>query len=298
MTTTDIFTKFLRLYPEFQDKVRDYAPLEGNSILIDLHNGDSFEFIFDDDGHYSLNLYANPYKPRRSTKPRLLRVIAVIIIIALLSFIGCGVSMVIDSYADNDIYIESTEEPTTEEPPETTREPMFVPIEPLTTEAPTEPTTEHVEPKPTETEPVEVPSEPVEAPETTGNISEISEDDVELLAIAIYQEVGSDVCCDDCRRRVADIILNRVESEYFPNTIYGVLTQKSQYGVFYWTGVVWPERASYSGEAHAVERARRIAREVLEGQHSELYGKGYIWQAGFVQGVDGFWHCGVYYGRN
>lgn len=291
MTTTDIFTKFLRLYPEFQDKVRDYAPLEGNSILIDLHNGDSFEFIFDDDGHYSLNLYANPYKPRRSTRPRLLRVIAVIIIIALLSFIGWGVSMVIDSYADNDIYIESTEEPTTEEPPETTREPVLVPIEPLTTEAPTEPTTEHVEPKPTETE-------PVEAPETTGNISEISEDDVELLAIVIYQEAGADACCDDCRRRICDIVLNRVESEHFPNTIYEVLTQRSQYGVFYWTGVVWPERASYSGEAHAVERARRIAREVLEGNHSDLYGKGYIWQAGFVQGTSGFWHCGIYFGKN
>lgn len=315
MTTIDIFTKFLRLYPEFQDKVRDYADLESNSILINLNDGDAFEFIFDDNDHYNLALYANPYKPRKSRKPCLLRFISMIIVIALLGLIGWGLYVGAKSYTGNDIFIETTEEPTTEEIPETTRKPILVPIEPVTTEPTTEPPTEpEAEPTtkpvlvpsetipttepPTEPNPTEAPLEPVETPETTENNSNINEDDVELLAIAIYQEVGSDACCDDCRRRVADVILNRVESEYFPNTIYEVLTQRSQYGVFYWTGVVWPERASYSGEAHAVERARRIAREVLEGNHSELYGKGYIWQAGFVQGTSGFWHCGIYFGRN
>lgn len=35
----------------------------------------------------------------------------------------------------------------------------------------------------------------------------------------------------------------------------------------------------------------------LNGQHSDVYGNGYIWQAGFVQGSNGFWHCGHFYGR-
>ena len=143
----------------------------------------------------------------------------------------------------------------------------------------------------------DMPSEPVEAPETKETESGISEDDVELLACVIYQEAGSDAVCDDCRRRVADVVLNRVESEYFPNTIYEVLMQPSQYGAYSMTGIVWPERASYETEAHAVERARRIAREVLSGQHSELYGDGYIWQAGFEQGSQGFWDCGMYFGK-
>ena len=143
----------------------------------------------------------------------------------------------------------------------------------------------------------DMPSEPVEAPETNETESGISEDDVELLACVIYQEAGSDAVCDDCRRRVADVVLNRVESEYFPNTIYEVLMQPSQYGAYSMTGIVWPERASYETEAHAVERARRIAREVLSGQHSELYGNGYIWQAGFEQGSQGFWDCGMYFGK-
>ena len=125
----------------------------------------------------------------------------------------------------------------------------------------------------------------------------IDERDVELLAMVIYQEVGSDAICDDCRRRVADVVLNRVESDLFPNTIEGVLTQSGQYGNYSSTGVCWPSRASYDSEAHAVERARRIAREVLEGNHSELYGNDYLFQAGFCQGSEGFWCCGVYYGK-
>lgn len=149
-----------------------------------------------------------------------------------------------------------------------------------------------------ETEPLETPSEAVEAPETEETEIEIDEHDVELLACVIYQEAGSDSICDDCRRRVADVVLNRVEDDRFPDTIEKVLTKKGQYGRYYYTGVVWPKRASYAVEANAVERARRIAREVLEGEHSEIYGEGYVWQATFKQGKSGFWCCGTYFGRS
>lgn len=139
----------------------------------------------------------------------------------------------------------------------------------------------------------EVIEEPVE-PEIV-----IDPEERELLACVIYQEAGSDACCDDCRRRVADVVLNRVESDRFPyaNTIHEVLTAKRQYGRFYWTGVVWPDRASNPGEKHAVERAYRIAEEVLSGQHSELYGQGYVWQAEFKQGKDIVCCCDIYFGR-
>lgn len=149
-----------------------------------------------------------------------------------------------------------------------------------------------------ETEPLETPSEAVEATETEETEIEIDEHDVELLACVIYQETGSDSICDDCRRRVADVVLNRVEDDRFPDTIEKVLTKKGQYGRYYYTGVVWPKRASYAVEANAVERARRIAREVLEGEHSEIYGEGYVWQATFKQGKSGFWCCGTYFGRS
>ena len=118
-----------------------------------------------------------------------------------------------------------------------------------------------------------------------------------MLACVIYQEAGGNGSCDDCRRYVADIVLNRVEHPKFPNTIEKVLTAPRQYGSFHYTGVKWAERSKYDVEKEAVERAYRIAEEVLSGQHSKLYGEGYIWQAGFVQGTEGFWCCGHWYGR-
>lgn len=35
-----------------------------------------------------------------------------------------------------------------------------------------------------------------------------TEEEVEMLACAIYQEAGGDACCDLCRHRVGDVILN------------------------------------------------------------------------------------------
>ena len=164
----------------------------------------------------------------------------------------------------------------------------------IVTEPITEPTVETV----TDTNNIEEPSsEALEAPETTETVFDVDQDDLEMLACVIYQEAGGDACCDDCRRRVADVVLNRVDSEYFPDTMYEVLTAKSQYGRFHWTGIVWPEHASYNSEAHAVERAYRIAEEVLTGQHSELYGGGWIWQAEFRQGSEQLYCCGIYFGR-
>lgn len=144
--------------------------------------------------------------------------------------------------------------------------------------------------------------EPVIAPVVIEEVEEteapiIDPEYKELLACVIYQEAGGDAYCDECRRRVADVVLNRVEDSRFPDSIYEVLTAKNQYGRFYWTDVVWPQRAFNENEKDAVERAYRIAEEVLSGQHSDLYGNGYIWQAEFKQGKDIIYHCGHYFGR-
>lgn len=94
---------------------------------------------------------------------------------------------------------------------------------------------------------------------------EYTEEEVEILAIIIYQEAGGDACSDDTRRHVGTVFMNRVESDDFPDTIYEVATQKGQYGRLYWTGIQWPERSSNPGEAHAVQRAWDTAREILGG---------------------------------
>ena len=170
-----------------------------------------------------------------------------------------------------------------------------------------EPELKIVEPETDISEEVEVEEVAEEPAEEIGVAAEelveeeivVDPEDLELLACVIYQEAGADYCCDDCRRRVADVVLNRVEDDRFPDNIQDVLTQKRQYGRYYWTGVVWPERAQNDCEKHAVERAYRIAEEVLKGEHSELYGEGYIWQAEFKQGTGVVYcdQCKIYFGK-
>lgn len=152
-------------------------------------------------------------------------------------------------------------------------------------------------PSPTpEPTPDPTPEPTPELPEETEE-PEPSEEDVELLACVIYSEAGGDECSDECRIDVGDVVLNRRDDPRFPDTILGVLTAPRQYGRFAVTGVVWPERASKPEEAHAVERAYEIARKLLSGEHGPLYGQGYVWQAEFEQGTDGFWLDGTYFGR-
>ena len=125
-------------------------------------------------------------------------------------------------------------------------------------------------------------------------------EDVERLACVIYQEAGGDTCCDLCRKRVADVVLNRVKDPRFKGTtIEEILTDGDpapQWGLYSVTGVVWPEKASYPEEAEAVQRAWGTAFDVLEGNHSDLT-EDYIWCAEFPQGTDIIECCGIYFGK-
>lgn len=120
-------------------------------------------------------------------------------------------------------------------------------------------------------------------------------EDLELLALVIYQEAGSDTCNDDTRLKVGTVVLNRVADDRFPNTIREVVTQPAQYGRLYWTGAVWPERVNDPSEAAAVLRAYDCAERLLQGERH--LPEGAVWQAEFIQGVevvahqDGFYFC-------
>ena len=125
----------------------------------------------------------------------------------------------------------------------------------------------------------------------------LNENDVEYLACVIYQEAGGDNVCDLCRRRVADVVLNRVnDARYTGSSIHDILIEPHQWGLFYKTGIVWPESAKLDSEANAVERARHIAEDVLLGHHSDLTSD-YIWCAEFPQGTDIIECCGIYFGK-
>lgn len=122
-----------------------------------------------------------------------------------------------------------------------------------------------------------------------------TDEELEILAVIIYQEAGGDACSDDTRRKVGSVFINRVNSPLFPDTFIEVATAKRQYGTLYLTGIKWPDRASKQQEADAVERAYTIAKELLI--HGSVLPDDVIWQAEFEQGdgiyayQDGIYFC-------
>lgn len=124
-----------------------------------------------------------------------------------------------------------------------------------------------------------------------------TDEELELLALVIYQEAGGDACSDECRQMVGEVALNRVASSRYPDTLAEVLTQPYQYGRLAWTGLVWPARADLPQEARAVARAYETAEALLAGTVERLLPEDAIYQAEFPQGaetlaeIDGFYFC-------
>lgn len=147
-------------------------------------------------------------------------------------------------------------------------------------------------------EPTEIPEEtpvPVET-EAQPELPEYSEQELEMLAMVIYQEAGGNACSNECRQMVGEVVLNRVADPRFPDTIYEVLSQPYQYGRLAWR-FDWPERAQNPGEAHAVLRAYDIAAALLTDSVERLLPEDTVFQAEFEQGtetvafVNGLYFC-------
>lgn len=65
--------------------------------------------------------------------------------------------------------------------------------------------------------------------------TDISNDDIELIALVTMAEAEGE--CEEGKRLVIDTILNRVDSISFPNTVYEVVYQPSQFSSM-WNGRV------------------------------------------------------------
>lgn len=63
----------------------------------------------------------------------------------------------------------------------------------------------------------------------------ISNDDIELIALVTMAEAEGE--CEEGKRLVIDTILNRVDSDSFPDTVYKVVYQQSQFSSM-WNGRV------------------------------------------------------------
>lgn len=102
-----------------------------------------------------------------------------------------------------------------------------------------------------------------------------SDEDLKLLAKLVFCEAGSDEISDEHQQLVAQVVINRVRDDRFPNTISEVIYQKGQYacvGNERWNSEEIPERC-YSN-----------ALKALNGEVQAP--KNLIFQANFEQGTE------------
>lgn len=68
-----------------------------------------------------------------------------------------------------------------------------------------------------------------EIEEITEPEKEVDEKEVELLARLIYAECGATYCTTEMRELTGAVVINRINSKYFPGTLEEVVYQKGQY---------------------------------------------------------------------
>ena len=102
-----------------------------------------------------------------------------------------------------------------------------------------------------------------------------TEDDLHMLAAVIYYEAGSDECTDRHQQLVGQVVVNRMYSTEFPNTIYDVIAQPMQYSSYNMV-------INNMGTDVIPQRCYDNALAVLNNDvdcPSDI-----VWQSGFIQG--------------
>ncbi|MGE4353072.1 MAG: cell wall hydrolase [Oscillospiraceae bacterium] len=102
----------------------------------------------------------------------------------------------------------------------------------------------------------------------------ISFEDLYLLAKIIYAEAGSQWLPDDWKMCVGEVVLNRVDSPEFPNTIVEVIYQPGQY---------YGADSSYFAALNPDMRCAQLALRLLEGERV-MNRPSVVFQANFRQG--------------
>ena len=98
--------------------------------------------------------------------------------------------------------------------------------------------------------------------------------DLDLLSRLIYAEAGCTWIPDWVQRMVGSVVLNRVESQYYPDTIREVIYQPGQYAP------TWDGSLQKTPDARTIENARyllehgSICPENVVGQNSIITGSG------------------------
>jgi hypothetical protein len=109
--------------------------------------------------------------------------------------------------------------------------------------------------------------------------------DAQIMATVIFNEGG--YCSDEIKEGIGSVVINRVNSDRWPNTVYDVVTAPRQYLVAYATPGSWLwERARTEVNAESFASCLEIAFRVLNGEVDVP--TNVVYQANFAQGT-GVW---------
>lgn len=117
--------------------------------------------------------------------------------------------------------------------------------------------------------------------------AEYSDEDLFYLAVAVCREAGGE--SEEIQLLVANVIINRVSSSVYPDTIYEVLTQRKQYGTMWRDGISFPSWATEKVQ----EQCYSVAQRILEGER--VCPENVLFQAEFEQGSGIYKYCDGYY---
>lgn len=106
------------------------------------------------------------------------------------------------------------------------------------------------------------------------NETKIKFDELLLLSKIIYAEAGSEWLSDDWKMCVGEVVLNRVASPEFPNTVAAVLAQPGQY---------YGANSRYFNNLLPTERCAGLALRLLKGERV-MNDPSVVFQANFRQG--------------
>ena len=116
-----------------------------------------------------------------------------------------------------------------------------------------------------------------------------SDDDLFYLAAAVCREAGG--ASEEVQLLVANVVINRVNSPIYPDTIYDVLTDYKQYGVMWKYGVSFPKWA----DEETIDHCYSIARRILSGERycpdNVLFQAEFEQGAGIYKQFDGYYFC-------
>lgn len=113
---------------------------------------------------------------------------------------------------------------------------------------------------------------------TSSKAVQYTDYDLYCLAVVIQREAGYSFCSDEEQIMVASVVMNRVDSDLYPDTIHNVLTQHRQYGMMWKYGI----KFSDSADKESIDRAYKNAKIVLDGYRN--CPKNVVFQSEFKQG--------------